>query len=234
MDTYDNFVPYCRKFLRKKQISMENLALLKNFRQNTGMFTGIIESTAEVLSRTQTGLTIARPQEFSELKMGQSIAVNGACLSVSAYNKDSISFDVVPETFARTNLGAVELVNLERALSVQGRFEGHIVSGHIDQVSKLLKREKELSGELFTFELPAALEKFLVEKGSITLNGISLTIAILTDDTFSIAIIPQTLEWTNLGLLEEGDAVNVEVDIMGKYLYKWRRGNDELRMTNDE
>ncbi len=139
------------------------------------MFTGIIESTAEVLQISDSQIVIARPELFSKLSLGQSIAVNGACLSVVEFDKKSMKFDVVPETFSRTNLGKAKRVNLERAMPADGRFEGHIVLGHVDSQTKLLSRTKEGNGERFVFTLPPEITPFAVEKGSVDSLSKALT-----------------------------------------------------------
>ena len=159
---------------------------------------------------------------FKELKNGQSIAVNGACLSVIDFSSADIRFDVVPETFRRTNLKDSQRVNLERAMPIDGRFEGHIISGHVDITTQLLERKKEGEGERFVFHLPEEISAFVVEKGSITVNGVSLTVASVSANAFHIAVIPHTLHCTNLGDLQIRDEVNVEADIMAKYLHKWQ------------
>lgn len=186
------------------------------------MFTGIIENSAKLLKRTDTSITIKRPENFTKLTIGQSIANNGACLSVTKYDDTSISFDVVPESFARTNLASAELINLERAMTANGRFEGHIVLGHVDGVVELLKKKPEGEGERLTFSAPDTLKPFLTEKGSITLNGVSLTIASVSEKNFDVAIIPQTLEKTNFHALKTGDMVNYEADYFAKLLHKWQ------------
>jgi riboflavin synthase len=182
------------------------------------MFTGIIETTAEVLERDDQLLIISRPKIFETLSEGQSIAVNGACLSVKAYDKQSIRFDVLSETFRCTNLGSTKQVNLERAMSANGRFEGHIVLGHVDETTKFLKKQKEHSGVRYRFAIPNRLEKYIVPKGSIAINGISLTLATVDkqEKYFEIAIIPLTEEHTNFRDLEEGDLVNMEADYIWK------------------
>ncbi len=182
------------------------------------MFTGIIESTAKVLNCNEGSLVLRRPTIFTQLTIGQSIAVNGACLSIVRFDSDSMTFDVVPETFTRTNLSTACVVNLERAMPANGRFEGHIVLGHVDGTAECVNRKKEGNGERFVFSLPRTIAPFVIEKGSITINGISLTIASASDEMFEIAVIPHTLEVTNLGTLQKGDLVNVEADYLGKLL----------------
>jgi len=181
------------------------------------MFTGIIEAKVKVLNITKTNLEIKRPVFFENLKIGQSIAINGACLTVTILKKDKIGFDVIPETFACTNLADSKIVNLERALKASGRFEGHIVQGHVDGKIKLLARKIEGEGERFTFTKPVKYSQFFVPKGSIALNGISLTIASSSKDNFSVAIIPHTLEKTNFQELKINEEVNFECDVLLKF-----------------
>ncbi len=181
------------------------------------MFTGIIETFTPVLEKTEYSLTIARPSIFEKLTIGQSIAVNGACLSVARADEVSIGFDVLSETFRKTNLGDAKSVNLERAMRSDGRFEGHIVLGHVDTTIQLLKKNIEKSGIEAVFSLPSQ-KQYLVEKGSISLNGISLTIGNITEESFSVFLIPLTLEHTNMGNLNLGDLINVEYDYLAKLL----------------
>lgn len=181
------------------------------------MFTGIIESCVRVIHRSKTSLTLARPESINSITVGQSLACNGACLSVSEYTDSSISFDVLSETFRKTNLSNCEQVNIERALPSNGRFEGHIVLGHVDDTISLLSTHQESSGIEYRFSLPTE-KKYLVEKGSIALNGISLTIGKISNTFFSVYIIPLTLEKTNLKDCIPGQKVCVEYDYLGKLL----------------
>lgn len=183
------------------------------------MFTGIVESCTKVLERTEKKLVIARPQIFENLKIGQSIATNGACLSVASFDKTSISFDVLSETYRRTNLADVSRLNLERAMRADGRFEGHIVLGHVDGMVQVLSREDEVSGTKMMLSLPRE-KKLLVEKGSITLNGVSLTLGKIFDESFEIYLIPLTLTDTNLGDIQVGDALTFEYDYIAKIISK--------------
>lgn len=184
------------------------------------MFTGIIEAQEKILEKTSASLKISRPEIFNDLKIGQSIAVNGACLSVTEFSDAEISFDVLTETFRRTNLGTAKIVNLERAMLSNGRFEGHVVLGHVDGKAKLISRIKEESGEKFVFEISSDLQGFLVEKGSICINGISLTLGkiFLERGTvqFEIFCIPLTLKETNFSTLNVSDEVTIEADYLAK------------------
>jgi riboflavin synthase len=186
------------------------------------MFTGIVEATAHVISLKNHRLVLQRPLLFDELKIGQSIAVNGACLSVMKCDQQQIEFDTVPETLQKTNLGAAQMVNLERALSVNGRFEGHCVLGHVDGTAELQQVDETEKGWLMRFSIPQDLNKYFVHKGSIALNGISLTIADCTNESFTVAIIPHSFKETNLHTLQTGDQVNIEADYFAKLLSKWQ------------
>ncbi len=243
------------------------------------MFTGIIESTAKVLSKTDSGLVLARPTMFDDLKIGCSIAVSGVCLSVTAFDASSMSFDVVATTLEKTKLGSLrigDLVNLERALPANGRLEGHIVLGHCEGVARvegfsnvsganlklnpaptpqdifsrlndvisavyafsrapLTQRPAGLgegsgvgenvgdihqSGPLLIVTVPQQIVPFVVSHGSITLDGVALTVAAIKGTQVTVAIIPHTMKLTTLGSLTTGDCVNLETDVLGKYILK--------------
>ena len=187
------------------------------------MFTGIIESTGQVLKTGKNFLTIKAPKLTSELKKGSSIAVDGACLTVVKKDKESFEADVMPITFKRTILGdrkKGDLVNLELAMLGSKRFEGHIVSGHVEGRAELLEIKIVEGAYELGFRLPKELSRYVVTTGSIALNGISLTVMTVDGDTFRVSIIPHTWENTNLQTLKIGDKVNVETDIMAKYAEK--------------
>lgn len=201
----------------------------EHYKYDDFMFTGIIEETGKILEQTSSSLVIARPEIFGALTIGQSIAVNGACLSVVSFSDTEMAFDVMTETFRRTNLGEATGVNLERAMLSGGRFEGHVVLGHVDGKAQLISRKKEDSGEKFVFSLEEAsqeLESFFIEKGSVSLNGVSLTLGKISKIPgkkivqFEIFCIPLTLEDTNLGSLEVLDTVNIEADYFAKIVQK--------------
>ncbi len=183
------------------------------------MFTGITEETAKVLDFSENILSVARPLTFAELKIGQSIAVNGACLSVASYDDEKMSFFLAQETQRKTNLVEQKAVNLERAMTMNGRFEGHCVLGHVEGIATFFERK----GENYFFHLPPELLLFCVEKGSIALNGVSLTIAEILEKGVRIAIIPLTAEKTNFSFFKAGDSVNVECDYFAKLLFKWQK-----------
>lgn len=187
------------------------------------MFTGIVETTASILERTETGLTLERPATFTDIVIGCSITVNGTCLSVVRFDNASMSFDIVPETWSKTNLGDLntgDKVNLERALGAHGRFEGHIVQGHIEGTGSVVSFEKPSDSPWATLviEVSDDLATYIVYKGSIAINGVSLTVAAKEGNNVHIALIPHTLEVTNLGSLTVGDRVNIETDVLARYM----------------
>lgn len=187
------------------------------------MFTGIVETTAPVLERTTTRLTLARPAMFDDVKLGSSIAVNGVCLTVVVLNKDDMAFDVVGETWRRTNLGELlvgNTVNLERAMPANGRFEGHVVQGHVEGVAEVKEWREDGEWKQLVLEVPDALLPYITEKGSIALDGVSLTVAGFRGNEVMIALIPHTLEVTTLGGRQVGDGINVETDILAHYILK--------------
>lgn len=188
------------------------------------MFTGIIEELGIVRSVTKKGnytvLEIQADKILGDVKIGDSVAVNGACLTVVKQVKDYLSFEVMEETLKLTNLGELhpnDVVNLERALKVGDRLSGHFVSGHID--AKSLIRKKTFVGENLCFEIvmPKGLNKYIVPKGSIALDGISLTVVGVSGSAFSVYTIPHTLKNTTLKYKNAGSVVNIEVDMLAKY-----------------
>lgn len=187
------------------------------------MFTGLVESIGRVRSLDRRGdasrLTLETPLAAG-LSLGESLAVNGCCLTVTSTDGDSASFDLLGETLARTNLGGLApgaRVNLERALRADGRFGGHFVQGHIDTTTEVLSAETKVADLNLIIALPEAGARYLIEKGSIAVNGVSLTVASLGEDRFGLWIIPHTLQETNLGDLRAGSPVNLEYDMLAKY-----------------
>lgn len=187
------------------------------------MFTGLVESIGRVRSLDRRGdasrLTLETPLAAG-LSLGESLAVNGCCLTVTSADGDSVSFDLLGETLARTNLGGLApgaRVNLERALRADGRFGGHFVQGHIDTTTEVLSAETKGADLNLIIALPEAGARYLIEKGSIAVNGVSLTVASLGEDRFGLWIIPHTLQETNLGDLRAGSPVNLEYDMLAKY-----------------
>ncbi|MFZ4715914.1 MAG: riboflavin synthase [Chthoniobacterales bacterium] len=187
------------------------------------MFTGLVESIGRVRSLDRRGdaarLTLETPLAAG-LSLGESLAVNGCCLTVTSTDGDSACFDLLGETLARTNLGGLApgaRVNLERALRADGRFGGHFVQGHIDTTTDVLSAQTMGADLNLIIALPEAGARYLIEKGSIAVNGVSLTVASLGEDRFGLWIIPHTLQETNLGDLRAGSPVNLEYDMLAKY-----------------
>lgn len=191
------------------------------------MFTGIIQGLGTLVEKRPAGggmvFGLEADFELADPQEGESIAVNGACLTARNIRGRRFYVDVSPETLARTGLGRLQAgsrVNLERALRLCDRLGGHLVSGHIDAQGRVEQRRASGDFTLFTFSLNPQLTKYVIEKGSITINGISLTVNSCERDRFSVSIIPHTLAMTTLGELKEGDQVNIEVDLVGKYVEK--------------
>lgn len=189
------------------------------------MFTGIIEGLGTVAKLETIGsnkrLTV-KSELSKELKVDQSIANNGICLTVINCDDSSFQVDAVAETIAKTNLGhwkEGDKINLERCMLMNGRLDGHIVQGHVDQTAKVIDIQNQNGSWLFTFSVNGDT-KLIVEKGSVCINGVSLTTFNLGDNSFSVAIIPYTYEHTNFHTLKTGDLVNIEFDIIGKYVQR--------------
>ena len=189
------------------------------------MFTGIVETTGRVAQRARRGpgarLTIAGARGLSRLALGESIAVNGACLTVSARRGRLFAVDVSPETLRRTTLGRLvprARVNLERALRVGDRLGGHVVLGHVDGVGTLDAIRPDADWTEYRFSAPASLARYLVEKGSIAVDGVSLTVFACRGRRFTVALIPHTLARTTLGERRPGDPVNLEADVLMKHV----------------
>ena len=183
------------------------------------MFTGIVETVGEVRALGPR-LAVACPFA-SAVAVGDSVAVDGVCLTVVEREGDAIGFDLSAETLARTTLGRLAVgdrVNLERPLAADGRFGGHIVQGHVDGVGTVRDLERTATGATLTVTAPEGLARYLVEKGSITVDGVSLTVARIEDAVFGVALVPHTIEATTFGDLAEGDVVNLEVDVIAKYV----------------
>lgn len=189
------------------------------------MFTGLVEGVGEIveLSRMAEGvrLTIAAPFPAAELTLGESVAVAGACLTVVAITNQAFSAEVSPETLARTTFSWKKVrdkVNLERALKLGDRLGGHLVTGHVDGLGVLKERREGPASLLLKFELPEPLARYVIEKGSIALEGVSLTVNTCQGNTFTVNIIPFTAQKTTLAHLRVGDKVNLETDLIGKYV----------------
>lgn len=189
------------------------------------MFTGIVEEIGKIKSFNGEKLVVECKKVLENTQLGDSIAIDGCCQTVVDLTSNTFSTDVSPETLRIIKgFKAGELVNLERALTPQSRMGGHIVQGHIDGVAKYLGNMR--------FEVPKELDKYIVYKGSITINGVSLTVAQNERNTFAVAIIPHTLENTNLKTLKTGDFVNIETDIVGRYVEKFLSTKDN-NLTED-
>lgn len=188
------------------------------------MFTGIVEKIGKVaeVAGHEKGRRLTIDFESAErLAVGASISVNGVCLTAVEASSGRVAVDVVPESLSRTNLGGLgvgDAVNLERPMPADGRFDGHIVQGHVDATGTISDITEADGGVSFTIDTPAYLLAYLVEKGSVTVDGVSLTVAGVTDSGFTVALIPHTLDVTTLGLRNVGDLVNLETDVLAKYV----------------
>jgi riboflavin synthase len=208
------------------------------------MFTGIIEEVGKVVKIEQRGenrrITIAATSTPKQLGVGESMAVSGVCLTALDIKPNTFSADLAPETWARTSFSRLRegaRVNLELPMKADGRFGGHIVQGHVDGVGKLIELERIADSENWWLhiEIPSDIEKYTVFKGSISIEGISLTVAKLERNRCKIAIIPHTVEMTNLGSLKPGDPVNLEADLIAKYVEKMMKAEPvESSLTIEE
>jgi riboflavin synthase len=191
------------------------------------MFTGLVETLGTVRALTPQGvgcrLVLAAPDLAGALTLGESVAVNGACLTVVDYDGESCAFQAGPETLARTNLGELkpgDRVNLERSLQLGERLGGHLVQGHVDGVGRIAERKCEDEWETVWFTCPPELARQMVSKGSVAVDGVSLTLVNVTADRFSVALIPYTLAHTTLGFKAVGAAVNLETDMIAKHVQR--------------
>lgn len=191
------------------------------------MFTGIILGTGKVVEKRPAGggmlFGLEADFDLHDPEEGESIAVNGVCLTAKGIGGRRFMVDVSPESLDRTNLGKLttgSMVNLERALRLSDRLGGHMVSGHVDAITSVVERKPLGDFVLFSFLVPSGMGKYIIEKGSITIDGISLTVNSVDEKKFAVSIIPHTLEITTLGKLKQGDMVNIEVDLIGKYVEK--------------
>ena len=208
------------------------------------MFTGIVEEIGEVTVVREDAdvvlFTVRGRTVTADTRHGDSIAVNGVCLTVvdpGGSTDGTITVELMPETLKRSSLGAVvpgARVNLERAVPVGGRLGGHIVQGHVDGVATLLSRTPGERTDELRFSLAPDLARYVVEKGSITVDGVSLTVAAVTSDTFTVALIPTTLSHTTLGIRQPGDTVNLEVDVVAKYVERLTAGYVGIPSAHEE
>lgn len=192
------------------------------------MFTGIVEGLGKIVkfdkntkNRSAAKMKISLGKLAKGLRIGDSVAINGVCLTAVNVIRNIAEFEMVGETIKRTNLGSLELgdkVNIERSLKVGDRLEGHFVLGHVDGVGIITKLEKQSNQIKIWMELPKELSRYVTQKGSITIDGISLTVVDKLKNTFSVSIIPHTMKITNLALKKIGDKVNIETDVLGKYI----------------
>ena len=198
------------------------------------MFTGIIEGLGTIRQIRPAGkgkrVTVEADFPLDGTRIGDSIAVNGACLTAVVISGRRFDADLSPETVAKTALGRAVIghrVNLERAMQLSGRLDGHLVSGHVDGMGELTSKKAEANALLLSFRVPARLAGFMIEKGSVAVNGISLTINHCDDRSFAVSIIPHTAGVTSLKWLAPGDAVNIETDMIGKYVKQFVTGDRE-------
>lgn len=199
------------------------------------MFSGLIEAKTPIerIEPEPGGIRIrvTRPAQFDDLSLGDSIATSGCCLTIVDLDATSMSFQAGEETLSKTKLGrlvASDPVNCERSLALGDRLGGHLVTGHVDGLGRLRTRSDQAEWADMVFEAPSALIRQMASKGSITVDGVSLTLVDVTDETFSVALIPHTLQHTTLGELQPGDVVNLETDLLAKYVQQ------QLRFTTNE
>jgi len=185
------------------------------------LFTGIVQEIGTIVSITKEGLIVKAGRALGGIQVGGSIAVNGVCLTVTAFEDKSFSVDVMPETLKKTNLGGLndgDKVNLERPLAYNGEIGGHLVQGHIDDTGKVVRVAREGDAVLMWFEAKPEVMRYIVPKGFIAVDGISLTVTSKNTSAFGVSLVAYTFQNTNLGNRKAGDAVNLEVDIIGKYV----------------
>ncbi len=207
------------------------------------MFTGIIEEIGTIVSVSHTPrearIVVNAKKIFSDLSLGDSVAVNGVCLTASDISGDTFTADVMNETFSRSSLSELTSgnhVNLERAMAANGRFGGHIVAGHVDGTGIITDIKKDDNAIWYTIKADDEILKYIIEKGSVAIDGISLTVASITDHSFSVSIIPHTAKETILSEKAVGDKVNLENDMIGKYVEKLlgiNKNNDKSKITKD-
>lgn len=207
------------------------------------MFTGIIEEVGKIAQIKKQGefavVTINASRVLEDVHLGDSIAVNGVCLTVTSFTSSQFTADVMSETLKRTSLGELQPsspVNLERAMAANGRFGGHIVSGHIDGTGEVAEITPADNSVWYRIKTSPKLLRYIIEKGSITIDGISLTVVDVNDESFRVSIIPQTIKETNLGSKKIGSIVNLENDIVGKYIEQFLTKKEpapETKLTMD-
>jgi riboflavin synthase len=197
------------------------------------MFTGIVEELGAVAERSPDRITVSCRAVLDDTEVGSSIAVNGVCLTLVDRGPAHLAFDLSEETLRRTNLSGLSAgdpVNLERPVTMATRLGGHLVQGHVDGVGEVVAVEAEPTGGAWlSIRAPAELVRYLVDKGSVSVDGVSLTVAGVDDDAFSVALIPHTLAVTTLGAVGAGDAVNLEVDVLAKYVERLTSTGERAR-----
>lgn len=203
------------------------------------VFTGLVEEVGQLVSLRRGSdsarLKIAARLVMDGLAVGDSIAVNGVCLTVTSFDSGSFNADVMAETLAKTNLGALrpgDRVNLERALRLGDRLGGHLVSGHIDGVGEIVKKEKQDIATLVTVSAPSEVMRYIIKKGSVAIDGTSLTVVDYDQNTFMVSLIPHTAHATVLGDKKTGERVNLEGDLIGKYVERWLQAGKEDNNKN--
>ncbi|MCX6001494.1 MAG: riboflavin synthase [Chloroflexi bacterium] len=199
------------------------------------MFTGIIEEIGSVKQTGQTSLAISATKITADVALGNSISVNGACLTVIDIGRSSFSVEIMPETRRLTNIGSLrvgEKVNLERALPAQGRIGGHFVQGHVDDTGKAASLVHEAGAIIASIACSGEVLRYIVKKGFVAINGVSLTVINCDQTQFSVSLVGYTLKNTTMGLLKQGQVVNLEVDIMAKYIEKFYHPNKQEGIIN--
>lgn len=200
------------------------------------MFTGIVEEVGVVRRRVGNELAVMASAVLDDVKLGDSISIDGACMTVVSFTEDDFSVQVSPESLARTTLGDLKPgdgVNLERAMAAGDRFGGHLVQGHVDGVGRIERVEKQGEFSVWTFNAPAEVATYLVPKGSVTVSGISLTVVDPRRDSFDVAVVPKTIESTTLRSKAPGDRVNMEADIFGKHVLHYLRQGGATGITQE-
>jgi len=200
------------------------------------MFTGIIEEVGAVARRSGAELAILAQTVLEDLRVGDSVAIDGACMTVVALNGGGFVVQVSPESFARTTLGQLRpghAVNLERAMSAQGRFGGHFVQGHVDGVGRIESIAAQGEFALYCFWAPDEVARYLAPKGSVAIDGISLTVVAPEHNVFGVAVIPETLSKTKLPAKGKGDPVNIEADLFGKHIYHYMKRGEKKGISLD-
>lgn len=193
------------------------------------MFTGIVEEVGKVSSANPSSLVITASSVIQGMKLGESIAVNGVCLTVTNLNGNSFTVDIMPETIGRTNLGLLRFgdkVNLERPVALGGQLGGHLVEGHIDDTGRVTSTRRIEGATVITFEASPEVMRYIVEKGFIAVNGVSLTVVAENTGSFQVSMVDYTRKHTNLDGYQPGDVVNLEVDIIAKYVERFTKARN--------